>query len=200
MHSTTARRTRTRPCQQLDERKIVDRAKGILMKERGMTEEAAYELLRKAAMNENLPHGAGGAERHNRSEVVQMNSFRRGLDRRFHAAAGLRACWSVSGGKRLCRRRRARPACWCAKPRGQIFATAGSGSFRRRAHAGPDGDRFDVGHRPSARCPWRAPLSLGLGGNAITVSTRSGIADACARCCGRRASPAVLGRALRAWS
>ena len=37
----------------LDERKLVERAKGILMKERGMTEEAAYALLRKAAMNEN---------------------------------------------------------------------------------------------------------------------------------------------------
>jgi response regulator NasT len=37
----------------LDERKIIDRAKGILMKEKGMTEEAAYALLRKAAMNEN---------------------------------------------------------------------------------------------------------------------------------------------------
>ena len=37
----------------LEERKIVDRAKGILMKERGLTEEAAYSLLRKAAMNEN---------------------------------------------------------------------------------------------------------------------------------------------------
>ena len=37
----------------LDERKVVERAKGILMKERGMSEEAAYALLRKAAMNEN---------------------------------------------------------------------------------------------------------------------------------------------------
>jgi response regulator NasT len=37
----------------LDERKIVERAKGILMKERAMTEEAAYALLRRAAMNEN---------------------------------------------------------------------------------------------------------------------------------------------------
>jgi two-component system, response regulator / RNA-binding antiterminator len=36
----------------LDERKIVERAKGILMKERGLTEDAAYALLRKAAMNE----------------------------------------------------------------------------------------------------------------------------------------------------
>jgi response regulator NasT len=37
----------------LDERKVVERAKGILMKERGMTEAAAYALLRRAAMNEN---------------------------------------------------------------------------------------------------------------------------------------------------
>ncbi|HKE96267.1 MAG TPA: ANTAR domain-containing protein [Povalibacter sp.] len=37
----------------LDERKVVERAKGMLMKERGMSEEAAYALLRKAAMNEN---------------------------------------------------------------------------------------------------------------------------------------------------
>jgi response regulator NasT len=39
--------------QALEDRKVVDRAKGILMKERGLTEEAAYALLRKAAMNEN---------------------------------------------------------------------------------------------------------------------------------------------------
>jgi two-component system, response regulator / RNA-binding antiterminator len=37
----------------LDERKLVERAKGILMQQRGMTEEAAYALLRRAAMNEN---------------------------------------------------------------------------------------------------------------------------------------------------
>jgi two-component system, response regulator / RNA-binding antiterminator len=37
----------------LDERKVVERAKGILMKERSMTEESAYALLRRAAMNEN---------------------------------------------------------------------------------------------------------------------------------------------------
>ena len=37
----------------LDERKVVERAKGILMKERALSEEAAYALLRRAAMNEN---------------------------------------------------------------------------------------------------------------------------------------------------
>ncbi len=39
--------------QALEERKVVDRAKGILMKERSLSEEQAYALLRKAAMNEN---------------------------------------------------------------------------------------------------------------------------------------------------
>lgn len=40
--------------QQLEERKLVDRAKGILMKQRGVSEEEAYALMRKAAMNESL--------------------------------------------------------------------------------------------------------------------------------------------------
>jgi response regulator NasT len=39
--------------QALEERKTVERAKGILMKERGINEQEAYALLRKAAMNEN---------------------------------------------------------------------------------------------------------------------------------------------------
>jgi response regulator NasT len=37
----------------LEERKLVERAKGILMKMRGIDEAGAYEMLRKAAMNEN---------------------------------------------------------------------------------------------------------------------------------------------------
>jgi response regulator NasT len=36
----------------LEERKIVERAKGILMKMRGLTEEQAFALLRQTAMNE----------------------------------------------------------------------------------------------------------------------------------------------------
>jgi response regulator NasT len=39
--------------QQLDERKLIERAKGILMKERELSESDAYALLRTAAMNEN---------------------------------------------------------------------------------------------------------------------------------------------------
>ena len=37
----------------LDERKVIDRAKGILMNVKNLSEEAAYALLRKTAMNEN---------------------------------------------------------------------------------------------------------------------------------------------------
>jgi response regulator NasT len=40
--------------QQLVDRKLGDRAKGILMKQRAVSEEKAYELLRKTAMDANL--------------------------------------------------------------------------------------------------------------------------------------------------
>jgi response regulator NasT len=36
----------------LEERRVIDRAKGILMKAKGLSEEEAYRLLRKTAMNE----------------------------------------------------------------------------------------------------------------------------------------------------
>ena len=38
---------------QLEERKVIDRANGILMKAKSLTEEDAYGLLRRTAMNEN---------------------------------------------------------------------------------------------------------------------------------------------------
>jgi response regulator NasT len=40
--------------QQLEERKLLDRAKGILMKQQNISEDEAYALLRKTAMDENL--------------------------------------------------------------------------------------------------------------------------------------------------
>lgn len=39
---------------QLADRKFVERAKGILMKQKALSEEAAYRLLRKMAMDENI--------------------------------------------------------------------------------------------------------------------------------------------------
>src|SRR5215207_7119682 len=37
----------------LDERKVIDRAKGILMRAKNLSEESAYVLMRRTAMNEN---------------------------------------------------------------------------------------------------------------------------------------------------
>nr|WP_321253854.1 ANTAR domain-containing protein [uncultured Ruegeria sp.] len=37
----------------LEERKVIDRAKGLIMKSRGVPEDEAYALLRKTAMNQN---------------------------------------------------------------------------------------------------------------------------------------------------
>jgi response regulator NasT len=43
-------------------RKVIDRAKGLLMKERGLDEDAAYQLLRKLAMDAGRPMGAVAAD------------------------------------------------------------------------------------------------------------------------------------------
>jgi response regulator NasT len=42
---------------ELENRKLVDRAKGILMKSRGLSEQEAYALLRRTAMNQNRKIG-----------------------------------------------------------------------------------------------------------------------------------------------
>jgi response regulator NasT len=46
----------------LASRKIVEKAKGLLMKERGLEEEAAYGVLRKLAMDTGRPIGAVAAD------------------------------------------------------------------------------------------------------------------------------------------
>jgi two-component system, response regulator / RNA-binding antiterminator len=38
----------------LDERKVVERAKGVLMKQKGLAEDEAYNLMRKMAMDKNI--------------------------------------------------------------------------------------------------------------------------------------------------
>ena len=38
----------------LEERKIIERAKGLLMKQRNLDEETAYEMLRSMAMKKNM--------------------------------------------------------------------------------------------------------------------------------------------------
>jgi response regulator NasT len=39
----------------LSERKVIEKAKGIVMQQRGLTEDQAYSSLRKMAMDQNLP-------------------------------------------------------------------------------------------------------------------------------------------------
>jgi response regulator NasT len=46
----------------LADRKVIERAKGLLMKERGMGEEQAFSLLRKLAMDTGRPLGAVAAD------------------------------------------------------------------------------------------------------------------------------------------
>ena len=48
-------RTIAKPVEEVTDadRKLIERAKGILMKAKNLTEEHAYALLRKTAMNEN---------------------------------------------------------------------------------------------------------------------------------------------------
>ena len=52
--------------QKLADRVVVDRAKGILMKARGLDEDAAYKALRKLAMDRGKPLGVVAGE------VVEM--------------------------------------------------------------------------------------------------------------------------------
>jgi hypothetical protein len=56
-HDDALRRVASRASEQLDERKWVDRAKGVLMSARGLGEEEAFRLLRGAAMSVNLRIG-----------------------------------------------------------------------------------------------------------------------------------------------
>lgn len=52
-------------------RKTVEKAKGLLMKERGLDEEAAYRLLRKLAMDTGRPIGAVAADLVAYAEVLK---------------------------------------------------------------------------------------------------------------------------------
>jgi two-component system, response regulator / RNA-binding antiterminator len=55
----------------LASRKIIEKAKGLLMKERAMDEEAAYRLLRKLAMDSGRPIGAVAADLVAYAEVLK---------------------------------------------------------------------------------------------------------------------------------
>jgi hypothetical protein len=84
-HERALRRALARAQEQLDERKWVERAKGVLMSARGLAEDEAFSLLRGAAMNANLRLGelaravyetAGWAHAINRAGQLRMLSQR----------------------------------------------------------------------------------------------------------------------------
>jgi response regulator NasT len=52
---TEARRERDEAALKLEERKILDRAKGIIMESRGLTEREAYRFLQKTSQDRNTP-------------------------------------------------------------------------------------------------------------------------------------------------
>jgi response regulator NasT len=56
------KRERDEATQALADRKTIDRAKGVLMKARGMDEEAAYAALRKLAMDRGQTLGRAAAD------------------------------------------------------------------------------------------------------------------------------------------
>ena len=56
-HEQGLRRELAEARNELKDRKVIDRAKGLLMQHRGLSEQAAYEKLRKAAMDKGLRLG-----------------------------------------------------------------------------------------------------------------------------------------------
>jgi response regulator NasT len=53
-HEESLRRELADARHQLEERKVIDRAKGLLMKRQGLSEQEAYGRLRKAAMDKGI--------------------------------------------------------------------------------------------------------------------------------------------------
>lgn len=53
-HEQALRGELTQARNDLKERKLIDRAKGLLMQRQGLTEQAAWDKLRKAAMDKGL--------------------------------------------------------------------------------------------------------------------------------------------------
>ena len=72
----------------LNERKVIDRAKGILMKAKNLPEPEAYALLRKTAMNENKKIVEIWRNRSSRRR--SCSNERRAASHRFHPARGSR--------------------------------------------------------------------------------------------------------------
>ena len=181
-------------------RKLVDRAKGILMKSRGLSEEAAYALLRKTAMNQNRKI----------SEIAQS----------LVTAAGLLGPGDDDDGSAP---PRSRPAscrsstapCWSSRSEMGFAEAEGVDlslvretflgehprpyrrrPFRCRPYAGADADRLQSWTDAARRRDTIVPMALGLGGNCGDRLQRALAGDGGTRR-PRRSRPALTGAALR---
>ncbi len=148
----------------LEDRKVIDRAKGILMKLKGLTEDEAYVLLRSTAMREKKKIGEIAQSILTASELLNDHTAshwlhpiggRRGADRRrrqgFAAAEGLDVTL-------------VREVSWS-----NVRDKLNIGLFDAAHLLAPVAiaSSLGLGH---VKVPIAAPFNLGLNGNAITVS------------------------------
>ena len=104
----------------LEDRKVIDRAKGILMKLKGLTEEEAYVLLRSTAMREKKKIGEIAQSILTASELLEMTTpLQIGFIPLIDAAALI-----VAVDKGFRRRPRVLRSAWFGKCRGRMSATS----------------------------------------------------------------------------
>ena len=174
----------------LEDRKVIDRAKGILMKLKGLTEEEAYVLLRSTAMREKKKIGEIAQSILTASELVEMThplhigfiplvdaaALIVAVDKGFTAAEGLDVTL-------------VREVSWS-----NVRDKLNIGLFDAAHLLAPVAiaSSLGLGH---VKVPIVAPFNLGLNGNAITVSPALHAAIM-AEIDGDRFDPMVTARAL----
>ena len=149
----------------LEDRKVIDRAKGILMKLKGLTEEEAYVLLRSTAMREKKKIGEIAQSILTASELAEMStSLHIGFIPLIDAAALIVAVdkgFATAEGLDVTL---AREVSWS-----NVRDKLNIGLFDAAHLLAPVAiaSSLGLGH---VKVPIVAPFNLGLNGNAITVS------------------------------
>ena len=143
--------------QALDERKMVERAKGILMKERGLSRRGGIRAAAQGGDEREPAHQRSGAERRDRGEAVAMTSDVRSWSASFPCSTARR---SSSRPRKALPPTKASISRWCARRRGRTSATASIvGHFDAAHMLGPMADRLHAGHRPLQGTDGRAVLA-----------------------------------------
>ena len=159
---------------ELESRKVIDRAKGILMKSRGLTEEAAYTLLRKTAMNQNRKIGDIAQSLVTAAGLLGTGGGRMSMGAEHQITAGFMPLFDsavlVAAGELGFAAREGidltlhRETSW-ANIRDRIAI----GHFHLAHMLGPMPLACNLGLTPLAS-ETIVPFSLGLGGNCVTIS------------------------------